>query len=286
MNIVHKISLAAGLATAPVAALAQSDASVQTSVSAQPDASLRDTLTIGAGPTIIPRFEGSDDYTLVPNGAIRGSVSRIGFSTVGTALFVDLVPQVALGTKLVFGPMAHATLNRSSLRQVRDPRVVALGKVPIAIDVGGHVGLSCTGVFTSDFDSLSVDLAVSHDISGIHDSLIVTPSVNYGTPLSRKLYVGLSASTTHVGQGYMQRYVGVTAAQSRASGLRAYTPTEGFKDATFGVLANASITGDLRHGLSAFAIGSYSKLLGAFGRSPVVRDRNQFFAGLGLGYTF
>jgi MipA family protein len=60
----------------------------------------------------------------------------------------------------------------------------------------------------------------------------------------------------------------------------------GFKDINFGALANVSLTGDLLGGLSVFAIGNYSKLLGDFGRSPIVRDRNQWFGGLGLAYTF
>ena len=286
MKTFRNCALAVIVAFAPVAATAQVDPVATTVV--DPDATdpTRDTVTIGAGGTIIPRYEGSGDYTVLPGGAIRGRVSGIGFTTVGTALYIDLVPEVAGGTKFVAGPYAHLTLNRSSRPQVRDPRIVALGRIPISIDAGAHFGVSHTGVITSAYDTLSFDVSVSHDVSDIHDSLIVVPSISYGTPLSRKLYVGLSASATHVGDGYGQTYFGVTPDQRIASGLPVYAPGSGFKDVTFGALANASITGDLRGGLSAFAIGSYSKLLGDFGRSPVVADRNQFFAGLGLAYTF
>lgn len=283
------IALAGAITLAPVAALAQSDTPTAVPTGAgrtdAPDPR-RDTVTIGAAATIIPRYEGSGDYTVVPGGAIRGTVKGISFSTVATALYVDLVPPIGEGTKFVFGPYAHLTLDRSALKQVRDRQVVALGKVPISLDLGGHIGVTRTGVITSAYDSLAVDVAVSHDVSGIHDSLIVVPSITYGTPLSRKLYAGIYASATHVGDGYAQRYFGVTPGQALASGLPAYTSSSGFKDVTFGALGNASITGDLTHGVSAFAIGSYSKLLGQFGRSPVTRDRNQFFAAIGLAYTF
>ena len=253
---------------------------------AEPDLG-RDSFTIGVGAAVVPRFEGADDYHIVPAGAVRGQFSGVSFITQGTALFVDLIPSAGgPGTKFNLGPMAHVTLNRSALKTVRDPQIVALGRIPIAVEVGGHVGVTRTGVVTSDFDSLNVDVAVSHDVTGVHDSLIVTPSVSYGTPLSRKAYVGISMSANYVGNGYAQRYFGVTPAQSLASGLPAYTPREGFKDVNFGVLGNFSITGDLLRGLSVFAIGNYSRLVRGFERSPIVRDRNQWFGGAGLAYTF
>jgi MipA family protein len=247
----------------------------------------RDTLTIGIGALVTPRYEGSDDYRIIPGGALRGRVSGLSFSTVGTALFTDVIPSAEQGKwKFVFGPVAHLTLNRSSRKTVRDPQIVALGKIPVAVELGGHAGLSKTGVVTSAFDNLNFDVAVTHDVGSVHKSLIVTPSVSYGTPLSRRAYVGISASATHVGSGYAQRYFGVDAAQSVTSGLAVASPGAGFKDVSFGALANLSLTGDLRRGLSLFALGNGSRLLGEFGRSPIVRSRTQWFGGLGLAYTF
>ena len=247
----------------------------------------RDTITIGVGGAFVPRYEGSDDYRLTPAAAIRGKVSGVSFVTQGTALFVNALPSSdGPGTSLTFGPMAHLTLNRSSLKTVRDPSVVALGRVPLAVEVGGHAGITRTGVITSAFDSLNVDVSVSHDVTGTHDSLVVTPSITYGTPLSRKAYVGIYASANHVGSGYARTYFGVTPTQSLASGLTPYAPRGGFKDVNAGLLGNVSLTGDLFGGLSLFGIGTYSKLIGDIGRSPVVTDRNQWFGGVGLAYTF
>lgn len=247
----------------------------------------RDTLTIGVGAVVLPRYEGSGDYRLNPGGAIRGKVSGISFSTVGTALFTDFIPSARPGKwKLVLGPVAQLRLARSSLKTIRDPQIVALGKVPVTIELGGHFGLSKTGIITSPFDNLSLDVAVTHDVGGVHDDLLVTPSINYGTPLSRKVYVGINASATHAGRGYGQRYFGITPSQALASGLPAYAARAGIKDVTIGTLANVSLTGDLRKGLSLFALGSGSRLLGAFARSPVVRERTQWFGGAGLAYTF
>jgi MipA family protein len=253
---------------------------------ADPAAS-RDTVTIGVGGAVLPRYEGSGDYRLSPAAAIRGKVSGVSFITQGTALFVDLVPSSGgPGTKFNLGPMAHLTLNRSSLKTTRDLQVRALGRIPVAVEVGGHVGVTRTGLITSDYDSINVDVSLSHDVTGTHDSLIVTPSITYGTPLSRKAYLGIYASANHVGSGYARTYFGVTAAQTLASGLTTYTPRAGFKDINGGLFGSVSLTGDLRHGLSLFGITAYSKLIGDAGRSPVVRDRSQWFGGAGLAYTF
>jgi MipA family protein len=272
-----------------IAALCFAAPAVAQDATADPDtaASNRDTLTIGVGAAIAPRYEGSDDYRVIPVGAIRGKVSGISFSTVGTGVFTDIIPSGASNEwKFVLGPVAHLTLNRSSLKTTRDPQIVALGKIPVAVELGGHAGFSKTGVITSAYDNFTVDVAVTHDVTGVHDGLIVTPSVNYGTPLSRKVFVGISASGTYVGRGYAQRYFGIDNRQFLASGLSTYPIGKGFKDVSVGALANFSLTGDLRKGLSLFIIGNGSRLLGDFARSPVVRDRMQYFGGAGLAFTF
>ncbi len=247
----------------------------------------RDTVTIGVGAASLPRYEGSGESLIVPVGAIRGKVSGISFTTVGSGLYVDLIPATdGVGTKFVLGPVLHLNVNRSSIKHIDDAQVAALGRIKPALEIGGHVGIARTGVITSAYDSLSFDVAVTHDVSSIHDALIVTPSVNYGTPLSRKAYVGISASADYVGGGYARTYFGVDTAQALASGLPVYAPGDGFKSVNFGAVGTVSLTGDLRHGLSVFALGNYERLLGDFGRSPVVRDRNQWIGGLGLAYTF
>lgn len=269
--------LAFTVAMIPASAFAQ-DAS---------DAPPRDSVTIGVGAASIPRFEGASDNTIIPAAAIRGKVSGISFSTVGTGLYVDLVPARAVtGIDFILGPVAHVTLNRTSRKRTRDPQINALGKLDVAVELGGNVGISRTGVLTSDFDTLSFDVAVTHDVTGTHNSLIVTPTFAYAMPLSKTLYIGASVSANYVGKGYGRTYFGVGAAQNLASALPVYDPGSGIKDINFGLLSNVSLLGDLRRGLSLFALGNYARLLGDFGRSPIVRDRGQWFGSVGLAYTF
>lgn len=247
----------------------------------------RDTVTVAVGVATTPRYEGSNRSIFSTIAAIRGSVSGVSFSTLGTQLFVDLIPaKSGPNTKFVIGPSARVDLDRASINRIGDRQIAALGKIKPAVELGGHAGLTRTGVITSQYDVLTLDVAATADVTGVNESYEVIPTINYGTPLSRKVFVGINAGATYVGSGYARTYFGVTPAQSGASGLRRYDIGSGFKDVSVGALGNLSLTGDLLHGLSAFGVTNYSRLLGDFGRSPVTRDRNQFFGGLGLAYTF
>lgn len=252
---------------------------------ANPD---RDTFTIGAGGAITPSYEGSDEYKFTPIAAVRGKVSGFSFTTVGPQLFVDVIPdRTSDELNFQLGPVGGVRFDRT--RKIRDPQVERLGKFGTPIELGGYVGLSKTGLITSDYDTLSASVAYVHDVNNKHDSYVITPSVNYGTPLSKAMYIGISASANYVGSKYAQRYFGVTPAGALASGLPGYKLDKGWKDVNFGALANYALSGDLRHGVSVFAVGNYSRLLGDFKRSPIVSiagKPGQWFGGLGLAYTF
>lgn len=250
----------------------------------------RDTVTIGVGGVYLPDYEGSDDYRLIPGAAIRGKVSGFTFFSRGLSLYLDLVPEPA-GESVDFsvGPVVAGRLTRNSLKSIDEPAVRALGKIDTAIELGGFVGIAKTGVITSDFDTLSARVSYQRDVADAHDSYIITPAIEYGTPLSTRTYVGVSASADYVGDNYAQTYFGVTPGQALASGYPTFSPDGGFKSVNFTLLGAQSLSGDLRRGLALFVLGGYSKLLGDFKRSPLVAisgDSNQYFAAIGIGYTF
>lgn len=246
-----------------------------------------DSITVGVGAATTPRYEGSDDNQIIPAAQARGSISGISFTTQGTGLYVDVIPRRAqTGGKLVLGPVVHGTFNRTRLKSIHDPQVAALGKLDTGIELGGQIGYSQNGVITSDYDNLSLTVAGYYDVAGAYDSYVISPQISYGTPLSTKVYVGVSAGAHYVGRGYAGYYFGVTPAQSLASLLPAYAIGSGFKDVTFGGIAALSLSGDLRRGFALFGGLSYSEFLGKFRRSPITRDNHQLTAAIGLGYTF
>lgn len=249
------------------------------------------TLTIGAGAAYIPSYEGSDDYRAMPLVQARGKVRDFAFWTRGPSLFVDLIPnRDENGLDLEAGPMVYARLDRTM--GIKDPQVRALGKLDTAIEVGGFVGVGKTGVFTSAYDNLSARISWAKDVAGAHGSYVITPTVEYMTPLSERTFVGGSVSADYVGKGYGRYYFDVTPAGGLASGLPAYDGAgddSGFKKINFNLSAGHSLSGDLRHGWAIFAVVGYSRMLGAYKRSPVVAiagDSNQWVGAIGVGYTF
>lgn len=247
------------------------------------------TITVAAGAAYIPSYVGSDDYVVAPAIGARGNVDGFNFQFRGTQGSIDLIRQSdPHAIDVQFGPVAGFSLSRT--RSIKDPQVKALGKLDTAIELGGYFGLGKTGVITSPYDTLSASVAYVHDVAGAHGSYRITPSVSYGTPLSRRAYVLISGYADFVGSKYGNYYFSVTPAGSLASGLPAYGARKsGMLDWGAVGLVNLSLTGDLTGGLSLVAGGGYSRVSGRYARSPIVAvagDRNQWIGGAGLAYTF
>ena len=246
-----------------------------------------DNFTIGLGLGYAPSYEGSDNYVISPAGVVRGRVSGINFYSRATAIYVDLVreaPDADLNVEI--GPMANLRLDRSS--RIRDDRVKALGEIDAAIELGGFVGVTKNKVFHG-YDFATVRLDVTRDVADAHDGLVIAPNIEYATPLSTSFLIGASLSAEHVSGKFANTYYSISPTGALASGLAAYDADGGWKNVRGTLLATYSLSGDLRRGAAIFGVGSYSKLLGDFKDSPIVRDRgdkNQFFAALGVSYTF
>ena len=225
----------------------------------------------------------------VPAIGARGTVSGFDFLLQGTQASIDLIRERdphALDVQL--GPVAGVNLSRTS--RIKDARVKALGELDTAVELGGFVGIGKTGVITSAYDSLSASVTYVRDVAGAHDSYQITPTISYGTPLSRRSYVLLTGSLDYVGGKYGDYYFGVTPAGAVASGLPAFNAR---KSGVLGYgiigLVNVSLTGDLTGGLSLVGGGGYYRVNGRYARSPIVSaagDRDQWYGGLGLAYTF
>jgi len=263
-----------------VPALAQSDA-----------AGDRYELSVGAGAGVMPSYAGSDDYIVVPGAVLRGKVDNFAFFSRGSNLYVDLVREANGSTlDIEFGPMINYRGDRSG--HIEDNRVKALGELDSAFEAGGWVGIAKTGVITSAYDNLSFRVSYIGDISGAHKSYLISPTIEYGTPLSKASYVGLSVSADYVGKGFGRYYYDIDTAGALASGLATYGDAgrkAGFSRVNFGLAGIQSLSGDLRKGWAVFALGGYARMLGRYKDSPIVRDAgsaDQWLGGLGVAYTF
>ena len=245
-----------------------------------------DTVSIGVGGAYIPDYEGSDDNEFTPYGAIRGRVSGFEFFMRDTYLYVDFLRQPTSGVDLDFGPIVGARFNRTG--KVDDDFDDALPERDVAFELGAFAGISFHGL-TNPYDELSLRLDFKHDIGGAHGSSIISPNIDFGTPLSRFTYVGASAGMDFVGDGFADYYYSISPADSIASLLPVYEAEGGMKNWRLGAFVAQAITGDLTHGFSLFAGGTYSHLSGVIADSPIVDmrgQRSQWQLAAGVGYTW
>lgn len=277
------IALAACCATP---AFAQS-APPSTQLPSPEDIANRDSVTFGAGAAVVPDYEGSDDYRIVPGASVRGKVSGISFISRGTYLYVDVVPSRGK-VDLDFGPIAGARLN--TRRHIHDPVVKLLPKLKNAIELGAFGGVSFHGV-TNPYDTLALRLDVLHDVANAHKSTTFSPNLDFSTPVSRSTFVGASLGAEFVSNRFADYYFSITPADSLATGsaLPVFNAGGGMKDWKLRLLVDHSLTGDLLHGFSIVGVGQYSRLVGDFKRSPIVSQRgssSQWIGALGLAYTW
>lgn len=270
-------------------ALAQADPPTSQTLPSASDMARRDIYTVGIGAAVVPDYEGSKDYRVIPAGAIRAKIRGISVTTNGPYLYVNVIPQSGGKFDLDFGPIAG--LRFDSRRQGDDPVVQKMIKRKTAVELGGFGGVSLHGL-VDPYDSLSIHLDVLHDINNAYRSTVFLPNISFSTPVSRKTYVSLSAGAAFVSRKFASYYFGVTPADVIATGgaLPLYQPNSGgMKNWKTALLVNQSITGDLLRGISVFGLAQYSRLVGEFKRSPIVAQRgnsSQWIGAVGLAYTW
>jgi outer membrane scaffolding protein for murein synthesis (MipA/OmpV family) len=250
----------------------------------------RYSLTLGLGGGIAPEFEGSSDYGFQPGGVIQGKVDGYDFQVRGTNIFIDLIrDKPDSGWNVIAGPVAQLRFDRTSLNDIKDPRVALLGDRKTAVELGGYVGIGKKG-FLIPPASLTFDLAFVHDVAGAHDSFILTPGVALSSPVSQRTFARLGISADFVGKGYGRTYFDTPAIAAPIPTLNGYaTSGSGFKSIGSTLLLTHDLGGDNRKGFALFALGGYKRLLGQYADSPIVRDAgdaDQFLAVAGLAYSF
>ena len=277
----------AALAASAVPALAQPTDAAPPASTNLPDPNDRsDTLTIGVGGALVPDYEGSNDYRITPAAAVRGRYHGISFATRGTSLAVNVVPRGSGKISLSAGPIAGLRFNRSG--DIKDAVVKLLPERKRAIELGGFVGMSARGL-TNPYDSLGLRVEVVHDVGNAHKSTIISPAVDFSTPLSRTTFVGVSAGLDIVQKRYSDAYFAVSPADASLSGLPVFAGKGGLKDWKVNLIALQSLSGSLLHGWAIAGTVGYSQLQGDFKRSPIVSQRGkagQWLAAAGLAYTF
>lgn len=244
-----------------------------------------DNWTVALGVGYTPDYVGSDDYRLIPAAAIRGKIGPVGLTTRSTYVYADLVPRSGK-IDLEIGPILGVRLNRTG--KIDDDVVDRLPDRKTAWEIGGFAGVSFHGL-TNPYDSLGFRIDLLKDIGNAHESTVISPNVDFSTPLSRWTYASVSAGADFAANRFADYYFSITPAESLASGLPTFDADGGLKNWKLGLLVNQSVTGDLTGGFSVFGVVNYSRLVGDFKDSPIVSQRgspNQWLFAAGVAYTW
>jgi outer membrane scaffolding protein for murein synthesis (MipA/OmpV family) len=230
-------------------------------------------LSLNAG--VAPRYQGSKEYTVTAGPGFRADF--------GNGWFIDPT-QGGAGYALRFlnGMFASAALSydpgRSDTNRYGRPgsdHLKGMGTVKGSLlgvfTVGGKLIGDTTG-------SATLEVPITHRERGWSGHIdVAAPVVSWG---SDKITVSPSL---HFGsRKYMQTYFGVTPQQAANSGFAEYSASSGLQAATLTVAWTHTFS---RHWAMQTAVGA-SRLLGNAAKSPIVQNKQSYFGGTGLVYTF
>ncbi|TCM16603.1 outer membrane protein [Novosphingobium sp. PhB165] len=223
-----------------------------------------DHVIIGAGVSYAPTYQGSNDYRVLPL----------------PALDVDL------------GPFYANLRNGIGVKVINTGGVTIGGGVAImpgyrAKDVPEGVGKLSWGVGGRMFASVAqggvvATIGATKGFSGGTEGFVADASISYPVAVTPRLMVIPSVGTTWADSKYNDRYFGIDAEQSLASGLAQYKAGSGFKDASALLTASYRLTDRITLGIS----GGVTTLLGDAKDSPIVESKTQPTGFLTMGYRF
>ena len=233
------------------------------------------TVSLGAGASYAPDYEGSDDYKVrpIPDVSVnyRDLVFLQGMTIGANALTVNGAKS---GNKLQVGPLVRY---RGGRDEGDNSALRGLGDVNDSIEAGGFIRYG--------LGPLQADLTVTQDVAGGHKGMLAETGLGYKIAVTPKLQGRLRASTTWASDKYMQTYFGISPIQALHSGRKTFDAGAGFKDAGLSASLDYALT-------DHWGIGGrlgYTRLLGDAADAPIVKtdgSADQFSSALSLRYRF
>jgi outer membrane protein len=222
-------------------------------------------LEIGGGAVVRPAYEGASDYEVSPWPIVQLRYLWLpGFGVVKN--------DNPRREGFAFAPSFRYVSKRQSADYAA---LTGLNDVDAAFEVGGRLA------YTFGFLRLHGNLRQGF---GGHDGLVGEAGLDFLLYPDDRTEIGIGPRISYADADYMRTYLGVTAAESAASGLRAFNPGGGLKGVGAELAARYALT-------PAWAISgafTWERLVGDAADSPIVQagDVDQFTARLGLSYRF
>jgi outer membrane scaffolding protein for murein synthesis (MipA/OmpV family) len=209
--------------------------------------------SIGGGLAVVPDYEGSSDYMMVPMPAGSAKFDNGMFvKLLGLNLRANLIPS----NFWRLGPVYNYRIERDN---VENNKVDRMREVSDANEFGIFGGI--------EWENWYVFLDLLGDTGNAYDGWYGTLKGGYNWIISSEWVLSMGGHTTYANDDYMQTYFGVSGRDSARSGLSRYDADAGIKDVgiDLGVNWGFAQNWDLR------GLMSISQLVGdADDDSPVV----------------
>jgi outer membrane protein len=228
------------------------------------------------GPGMVPAFDGAKKYQVVPLMIADVDWKGLSLEVRGLGGRLDLLGN----SRVQIGPLFNFRGNRDSSSD-GSGRVKLLDDVDSSMEVGGFVGYRFGGNQYGKGE-VAFDVSLAKDVSDGHNGLVGSAQVSYAAIRTQKLFVNLDAQTTFVDKKYMRAFFGVTPIEATRSGLAAYRPDGGIRDAGAGMTLGYQF--NQRWGVIARAGANY--YLGDAKDSPIVDEGSKLQAVGGLAISF
>ncbi|RFP16114.1 MULTISPECIES: MipA/OmpV family protein [unclassified Duganella] len=231
-----------------------------------------DSLTVGGGIAYVPEYAGSKKSRVVPLPYIERTFDNGFFlSTMRGAGFQTSVSGVGLSAALSYGG-ARADHKRN----IFDGSDALKGMGDIQGAAQAVLGASY------QFGTVGVSLSTTQNLA--HREHGATYTLGAATQLytTASDQVGLSVSTEYADKKHMQTYFGVTAAQSAASGYKAYNARGGIANVTTSVSWNHV----LDKNWSVHTVLGITQLASDAADSPLTKRKTTPMLMTGVAYKF
>lgn len=223
-----------------------------------------DHVVIGIGAGYAPAYQGSDKYRVMPLPVIDIAWGPF-FANFRNGIGVNAVDteHVTIGASVAMMP---------GYRGKDAPK--GIGKLSFGAGARGFMSLKAAGFVAT--------IGATKGFVGGTKGVIADASLSRPVSVSSRFMLIPTIAASWADRKHNDRFFGVSAAQSRASGLRQFRPGSGFND----VSAMLSVQYRLTDRVSLGATGGVTTLLGKVKDSPIVAHKTQPLGFLSLSYRF
>lgn len=239
----------------------------------------QDSLTLGVGGGLAPRYIGSDSYVPIPFPYVEYVRDGRTLRTNQFGFEADLTK----GGNIDFGPILRIDQGRNDFQSADNPVIEALGDVSAAVELGGFVGTTRPILTPENGPPLLFTTRASLvDAIGGHDGLVAEASAGVIRPGRKWTYVA-TVNASYASEAFQEAFFTVDTAGAVASDLDEFNAEAGFRD----IGVSGVVSYRLAERWSANSIFSYARLIGDAADSPVVTEEgspDQLFFGLNVAY--